>query len=37
MALKDLKVALQKDFPKTRPEKMVGEYAVSKNEDNTLK
>lgn len=35
--IKDLKISLQRDFPKVRPEKCVGEYAVSKNEDKAIK
>lgn len=36
-SLKDLKISLQPDFPKVRPEETVGEYAVSKNEEKAIK
>lgn len=35
--LKDLRISLERDFPKVRPENTVGEYAVSKNEDKAIK
>lgn len=36
-SLKDLKISLERDFPKVRPENTVGEYAVSKNEEKSIK
>lgn len=35
--LHDLQIALQRDFPKVRPENTVGEYAVSKQEQKAIK
>lgn len=35
--LKDLRISLERDFPKVRPENTVGEYAVSKNENKAIK